>query len=113
MKSSIIFILILASTMILSIILPWWIIVIIALGFTYFGKMNPLLSFIIPFAAVFIAWVVSIYIVDNGSVQNILGKLLNADSNFTPYIAGLIGGLVAGIFGLAGSYLAPLEEALK
>lgn len=80
------------------------------MGFTYFGKMNLFLSFIIPFAAVFIAWVTSIYIMDNGSIQNILGALLNTDSILTPYIAGFLGGIVAGIFGLAGSFLAPQKE---
>lgn len=112
MKNSIAFIVILAGALILSVFLPWWIIAPIALCLAYFAKLSPLSGFLVSFAGVFVAWLISIYIIDSdGTVQDILSKLLNVNPMALPYISSLLGALLAGIFGLAGSLLSPKNGA--
>lgn len=112
MKNSLVFILLFASTILCSIVLPWWIIAPLALAFTYFAKTSRAAGFLIPLASVFLAWLLSIYFVDNGSVSDILGKLFGISAFYTPIVAAIIGGITAGLFGWAGSLLSPGPKVL-
>ena len=107
MKNSILFILILVATAALSPFIPWWIIALIAFMGTYVSKTKAAEGFSICFLAVFLAWLGSILMTDDGTIAVLMGKLLNVSSSFTPFLASLLGGLVAGFFGLAGSLLSP------
>lgn len=64
-------------------------------------------GFLICFLAVFLAWLATILVTDDGTIAVLMGKLLNMSSFFTPFLASLLGALVAGFFGLAGSLLSP------
>ena len=107
MKNSLVFLFLFAATILCSFVLPWWVIAPLAMGFTYATKSASAAGFTVPFIAIFLAWLLSIYFIDNGSVQNILGELFGIPAFMTPLIASLLGGLVAGIFGWAGSLLSP------
>ena len=105
MKNSITFLLLVVLTISLSLFLPWWIVAPLSLGATYFTKSKPLSGFFIPFIAIFLAWLISIVFNESGNVGELMGKLFQVDSDLIPFIASLIGALVAGFFGLAGSLL--------
>jgi len=107
MKNSLIFLILFVATILCSLVLPWWIVAVLSLAITYFAKARNLAGFFVPLAAVFLAWLLSIYFVDEGSVQEILGRLFGIPGFLTPAVASLVGGLVAGLFGLAGALLAP------
>lgn len=110
MKNSILLIILLAATVLLSLFLPWWIIAPLALVTTYISKTSPGAGFLIPFIAVFLAWLGSILLTDDGTVALLMGKLFDISSTAIPYIASLLGAIVAGLFGLAGSLLAPKKK---
>ena len=105
MKNSLVFILLFVGTVIGSIFLPWWIVAPSALIFTYFSRTTALEGFFIPLLAVFLAWLASIFFYDDGAIREILGKLFQVHALLTPFIAALVGGLVSGLFGLAGALL--------
>ena len=107
MKNSLVFLFLFAATILCSLALPWWIIAPLAMAFTYATKSSGLAGFTVPFVAIFLAWLLSINFIDNGSVQTILGELFGIPAFTTPLVASLLGGLVAGLFGGAGSLLSP------
>lgn len=107
MKNSLVFILLLVATMLCSFVLPWWVIAPLAMLFTYFAKTSGTAGFFVPFASVLLAWLLSILFVDYGAVRDIMGDLFGIPAFATPILAALIGGLVAGLFGWAGSLLSP------
>ena len=101
MKISIVIIALLS--ILASLVLPWWVIAPICFAVAYFVKLKPLQAFLISFLAIMIIWLGAIYYFDFGTVKLLVGDLLELPSNLTPLISSIIGGLVAGIFGLAGS----------
>ncbi|PCJ64582.1 MAG: hypothetical protein COA58_12655 [Bacteroidetes bacterium] len=103
MKNSILFLLLVVLTITLSLFLPWWIIAPLSIAATYFSKSKPLSSFFLPFSAIFLAWLLSIYFNNSGTISELMGKLFEIDGFIIPFIASALGGLVAGFFGLAGS----------
>jgi hypothetical protein len=110
MKNSVLFIVLFAATILGSLILPWWIIAPLAIVLTYISKPSPFIGFILSFLAVFLAWIISIYLIDNGTVSELMGKLFEVPAFLTPIIAALIGGITSGIFGLGGALLAPKKK---
>lgn len=88
-----------------SLVLPWWVIAPICLVVAYFFKLNPVQGFIISFITVFVVWLSAIYYFDHGTVKMLVGDLLSLPANVTPFLASLIGALVAGLFGLSGALL--------
>ena len=105
MRNSILFIVILLGTILLSPFLPWWVIAPLSCLGTYVAKSRAGSAFLVPFLAVAIAWLASIYYLDDGSVQGLVGKIFEVPSVATPFIAAVLAGLVAGFFGLAGGLL--------
>jgi hypothetical protein len=111
MKTSLLFLILFIGTISVSLLLPWWIIAPIAAALTYSFKTKAVAGFIISLSAVFLAWLLSIYIIDDGTVADLMGKLFEVSGFATPRIGSLLGGLVAGLFGLAGALLAPQGKA--
>jgi hypothetical protein len=103
MKNSILFIVIAVLTAVTSLFAPWWVVAPIAFLVAFFGKMKAFAGFWVSFLAVFVTWWLTIYITDNGVVAELLGKLLTLPSWAAPLVASIIGGLVAGFFGLSGA----------
>jgi hypothetical protein len=110
MKNSTLFLVLFLGTLLASLFLPWWAIAPIAGITTYSTKTNPTAGFFVSLVAVFLAWLISIYIIDNGSVASLMGKLFQVSALITPLVAALLGGLIAGIFGLSGALLAPKKK---
>ncbi|MDA8886751.1 hypothetical protein OAD66_08680 [Bacteroidia bacterium] len=110
MKNSLVYLLLIVCTIALSLFLPWWIIAPLTFVFAYFSKLTPASGFLISFGAIALAWLLSIYFVDTGAVNILLGKLFKVNAFFTPFIAALLGGLVAGFFGWSGALLAPKKK---
>ncbi|MGB0850094.1 MAG: hypothetical protein ACPGTP_02510 [Bacteroidia bacterium] len=105
MKNSLAFLVLFAATILLSLILPWWIIAPMSFAYSYFLKPSAVIGFFVPFAAIFLAWFLSIHFVDNGIVADLMGKLFQVGSSLTPVIASMLGAIVAGLFGWSGSLL--------
>jgi hypothetical protein len=110
MKNSIFFLVLFLGTLLVSKFLPWWTIAPIAGVLTYSIKAKPAAGFFISLVAVFLAWLISIYIIDNGTVASLMGKLFQVSAFITPLVAALLGGLLTGIFGLSGALLAPKKK---
>jgi hypothetical protein len=105
MKNSILFIVIAVLTFSFSLFMPWWVVAPIAFGVAYFAKLSVGKGFALPFAAVFITWLVSIYVVDTGVVASLVGELFGMPGVAAPFVAAALGAAVAGLFGLAGALL--------
>lgn len=110
MKNSLAFLLLFAATILLSLILPWWIIAPLSFAYSYFLKPKPAIGFFIPFAAILLAWYLSIQFVDNGIVAGLIGKLFQLDAGLTPVVASFLGASIAGLFGWAGALLSEQQK---
>ncbi len=113
MKNSLLFLLLFVGTISASLLLPWWIIAPLAAVLTYNFKTAPIAGFFVSLVAVFLAWLLSIYVIDDGTVALLMGKLFEVSDFATPLIASLVGGIVAGLFGLAGAFFAPKNPTAK
>lgn len=111
MKNSLVLLLLFVTTILSSLLLTWWAIAPLALALTYYTNVSVSAGFGIPFIAVFLAWLISIYFIDNGTVSTLLGSLFGIAAFATPLLAALLGGLLAGLFGWAGALLAPTPNA--
>jgi len=107
MKLSYSFLIIAALSLLLFIYLPWWIIAPISLIVCYYAQLSWAKSFLIAFIAVYLVWLGSILFFDKGSIRTIVGALFSMSAQITPYFAAALGGLLAGLFGAAGSLLKP------
>lgn len=110
MKNSIAFVLIAVAVVALGLYLPWWFVAPLSFIVAYALKLSWPNALLISFLAVFVIWLISIYLFDNGSVEMMLGGLLDINSNFTPLIAATVGGLLSGVFGISGALLAGRER---
>jgi hypothetical protein len=110
MKNSIVFLFLFTATILCSFVFPWWIIAPLTMAFTYATRPSATAGFTMPFLSIFLAWAVSIYFIDNGSVQTLLGQLFRIPAFMTPLVASLLGGFVAGLFGCAGSLIRPKKS---
>ncbi len=105
MKNLTAFILAAVISVALSLVLTWWVIAPIYFLLCYTLKLKPLISFLASLISVAIIWFVAAYYFDNGLVNPLLSDILKVGPNMARPISSLIGGLVAGIFGLSGSLL--------
>ncbi|QNL20757.1 hypothetical protein HZR84_01970 [Hyphobacterium sp. CCMP332] len=103
-----------ASLLVLSVVLgymfPWWIIGLVAFACAYAFESNALKSFLISFLTVFLYWGGLAFYIDmqNDSIlsNRMSNMILSSDGSFLMIlITALIGGLVAGLFGLSGTLL--------
>lgn len=110
------FIIILIVSLVLQLFLPWWIIAIIAFSFSSWKALNAKHAFVHSFTAILLLWVAAglIKTIPNENIlANRVGELLMlpfAEFNWIIilFVTGIIGGLVAGLSGLAGFYLREL-----
>ena len=90
--------------------LPWWAIAIIAFLVSVLIGQKPGRSFLAAFIGIFLLWGVLAYTINsanNGILAGRIGGVLGIGEQ--PFllilITGMVGGLVAGLASLAGSYL--------
>ncbi|HOZ84704.1 MAG TPA: hypothetical protein PK191_04390 [Niabella sp.] len=90
--------------------LPWWAIAIIAFLVSVLIGQKPGRSFLAGFIGIFLLWGVLAYTINsanNGILAGRIGGVLGIGEQ--PFllilITGMVGGLVAGLASLAGSYL--------
>lgn len=115
------FIIILIVSLILQLFLPWWIIAIIAFAFSAWKALSGKHAFMHAFTAIFLLWVVVglLKTIPNENILvNRVGEMLMlpfAEFNWiiVLFVTGIIGGLVAGLSGLAGFYLRELFRKQK
>ncbi|HEY0669596.1 MAG TPA: hypothetical protein VGD22_15545 [Sphingobacteriaceae bacterium] len=110
------FIIILFISLILQMFLPWWIIAIVALTFSARKAVSGKHAFVHSFTAIFTLWIAAglLKTIPNENIlANRVGEMLMLP--FTEFnwviilfVTGIIGGLVAGLSGLAGFYLREL-----
>ena len=105
MRNSTQFIVILLSTVLLSFLLPWWVIAPISFLVPYLAKAKPSAGFFTALLAVFFGWLMVVFYLDDGSVRQLAGNIFEAPALAMPLVSAVIGGLVAGFFGLAGGLL--------
>lgn len=105
MKKIILLVVLIVLVISLSMFLPWWIIAPLCFLCAYFTKADPFTGFWTSFVSVFIAWLASIYFLDFGVVQDLMGKLFSIPSSSTPFLAAFLGALAGGLFGWSGALL--------
>lgn len=107
------FILILVISLILQLFLPWWIIAVVALTISAWKARNGKHAFAHSFTAVFVLWIAAglVRTLPNENIlANRVGEMLMlpfAEMNWMLVLlaTGLVGGLAAGMAGMAGYYL--------
>ncbi|MES2890714.1 MAG: hypothetical protein V4725_01845 [Bacteroidota bacterium] len=112
MKFFISFLLLVALSVTACLFLPWWIIGLVAFIVAAIIPQRPIHSFLCSFLSLFITWGgLAGYLSaanDHILAHKISVVILTRDSPFILILATmLIGGLVAGFGGLAGSYIHP------
>lgn len=112
------FILILISSLILQLFLPWWIIAIVAFACCAWKAVNGKHAFIHSFTAIFSLWITAglVQSIPNDNIlANRVGEMMMlpfSEVNWLIilFITGLTGGLVAGFSGLSGFYIQRLAR---
>lgn len=94
-------------SLLLSMFLPWWSIMVAALLSSVLLPLKKAAVFLIPFLAVFLFWAVYCYVLssnNNFTLAKKISELLMIGGN--PYlliaVTGIVGGLAAGISGILG-----------
>lgn len=90
--------------------LPWWCIAPIAFVTSIFVVQSPVKSFLSGFLAIFILWIIQSYFISTANHHILAHKLslliVKMDRPIVLFVVtGFIGGLVAGLASLTGSYL--------
>ena len=111
MKNSIAFVLIAVAVVALGLYLPWWFVAPLCFIVAYTLNLSWPNALLISFLSVFVMWLITIYLFDNGSIERVLGGLLNINANFTPILSASLGGILSGIFGVSGALLAGRERS--
>ncbi len=106
--SAIITVIILSA--ILENFLPWWIIAPVAFAVSYLFKLKWHQAFLAGFAGLFILWAGTAWLIDHSNEHILSARvslliLKSCHPLAIVAITGLIGGLVAGFAGLAGSFI--------
>lgn len=106
--------LILISSFLLNLFLPWWSIALPALAFGYLFKYKVGASFGWGFLALFILWggqALYIHIANDGILSTRIADMLQVGSPMLVIlITGVIGGLVSGLATVTGAYISELNK---
>ncbi len=110
MKFLLSFLLIAVISFIACIYFPWWSITLVALLAIVLVPQRPLSAFLAGFLALFVLWSSLAYYIsmknDNILAHKVSLLILKSDSPVSlVLLTGLIGGIVAGLAALAGSFL--------
>ena len=98
----------------LGLYLPWWSIAIAAFVITALIHQRPGVSLLAGFAAIFLLWLILAAVIDMRNQHILSRKLasllpLGGNSFLLMLITALVGGLVAALAALSGSYLRRLR----
>lgn len=97
---------ILLFSAIAQLVLPWWIVPVIAYGSAWVGSKSAGKAFLSGFLAIFLLWTgyaLWIYINNDGILASRVGGLLGGLPGWLmPLITGLLGGLASGTAAFAG-----------
>ncbi|MCH8331521.1 MAG: hypothetical protein IH946_09110 [Bacteroidetes bacterium] len=103
-----------AGSYLLSLFLPWWCVIFVALPVAYLHGRSALLSFTTSFLAVFLVAMLTAYYIDvqNDSIlSSRIGTLIGLESPLLLYlISGLVLALPAGLGGLIGFLIHPKQR---
>ncbi|HRD59063.1 MAG TPA: hypothetical protein PK504_13530 [Ferruginibacter sp.] len=96
--------------------LPWWSIAIVAFLVTVLINQKPLPSFLAGFIAVFILWTILAAVISSANEHALVQKfsmliLKSNTSSLLIILTGFIGGLVAGLGALTGSFMRKRAKA--
>jgi ABC-type multidrug transport system fused ATPase/permease subunit len=110
MKLIIAIITVIILSAILENFLPWWIIALVAFIISYLFKLKWYNAFLAGFVGLFLLWGGISFFIDHGNEHILSDKIsLLFFKSIKPFVVvamtGVIGGLVAGFAGLAGSLL--------
>lgn len=99
---------------ILQLFLPWWIIALICYSVCFILRVNKFYAFTGSLLAIFFLWVVKAYFADqnfDAPMSALLGGLFgNVSTSAVFFLTGLVGGMVAGLSGLLGSWSVTLFQ---
>jgi hypothetical protein len=106
------FLLILITSLILQFFLPWWIVALVAFGFSFWKAQSAGQAFGSGFLAIFLLWVVMSLIQsipNENLLANRVAEMLTLPASSFGWliillVTGVVGGLVAGVSALAGFY---------
>ena len=110
------FILTLVLAGLLSLVLPWWSVMLAALLSAQVIPLKKAATFFIPFLAVFLFWAIYCFVLSNANdftLAKKISQLLQVGGN--PYalilLTGVLGGLAAGLSGVLGSQVLALRKS--
>ncbi len=99
----------------LSLVLPWWSVMIAALISSFLIPLKKAAVFFVPFLAIFLFWGVYAFVLSSANdftLAKKVSELLQIGGN--PYalilLTGVLGGLAAGISGILGNQVATLIQ---
>jgi hypothetical protein len=100
---------------VLSLYLPWWSVMLAALISGFLIPLKKGAVFFIPFMAVALLWIIQSYLLSNSNdfvLAKKIAKLLMLDGNSTLLllVAGVVGGLAAGVSGILGKQISTLSK---
>jgi hypothetical protein len=108
------FLLIAVGSAVLQMVLPWWIIALVAFGAGFLFRQNSFASFLAGFCAVFLVWTLYAFILsstnDNVLAAKVAALLPMKGQVWALLLAtGIVGGLVSGFASLSGNLAAQLK----
>lgn len=91
-------------------VLPWWSFAITSIIIAIAIHQKPWKAFLAAFIAVFVLWAIIVFVIDNANQHLLSVKVatilpLGGSSFALILLTALIGGLVAGLSALTGSYI--------
>lgn len=108
MKNIILITTIIITTYIIQLFLPWWVIAVICFVVCYLSKVSKFVAFINSLLAIFVLWYFKAWMADGNfdePMSFLLGNVLGGiSSSAVLFLTAIIGGLVAGLSGLLGSW---------
>ncbi len=110
------FVLTMVLVVILSMVLPWWHVMVASMLTGYLMPLKKSRVFLIPFLAVFILWMLHTFWLSNANDFILANKIavllpLNGNPNMLILITAIIGGLAAGISGVFGNQLKQITSS--
>jgi hypothetical protein len=100
---------------VLSLYLPWWSVMLAALISGFLIPLKKGAVFFIPFIAIALLWIVQSYMLSSAN-DFILAKkiatllMLDGNSTLLLLVAGVVGGLAAGVSGILGKQISTLSK---
>lgn len=112
MRSLINYFIILVATALLQLVLPWWVIALVPFAVCLWRSQHAGTAFLVSLAAVATVWLAYATFMHRntqGSMSNRIAELFSLPGGITLMLSiMLVGGIVAGLAGLAGYYVRQL-----